>query len=108
VRVLLEVHADVNQRNDEGITPLMAASSLQNLAVVRWLVKAGADTQIHWYNNPSNVNTTAFLSRAAGTSTERTAYLEAKIDARLESRGPAASVLARRSARGVSRRGTVV
>jgi hypothetical protein len=76
VRVLLEVHADVNQTNYEGITPLVAASSLHKLEVVRWLVKAGADTQMHCYNNPRNAAT--FHSRAAGASTEQTAYLEAK------------------------------
>jgi hypothetical protein len=73
VRVLLSLGADINHRNNDDITPLMVASAEKQLEVVKWLVKAGADTQI-----AEGSVIAAQFSKAAGASTEQTAYLEAK------------------------------
>jgi hypothetical protein len=54
----------------------MIASHEKHHEIVKWLVKAGADTQTLYHNDPNS--TAAALSRTAGASAEQTAYLEAK------------------------------
>jgi hypothetical protein len=54
----------------------MATSGKEHAEVVKWLVKAGADTQAVFYNYPDF--TAAGISRAIEASPEQTAYLEAK------------------------------
>jgi hypothetical protein len=51
----------------------MAASAKKHQEVVKWLVKAGADTQV-----ARNTMSAADISRKAGASAEQTAYLESK------------------------------
>jgi hypothetical protein len=74
VRFLLEMRANINHKDNEGITPLMAAASGKHHEVVTWLVKAGADAQ----TIARTSTTAASISRVAGAPAEQTAYLEAK------------------------------
>jgi ankyrin repeat protein len=78
VRVLLDLGADINRSNNVGLimTPLMAASLQKHHDVVKWLIKAGADTQSLLNNNA----TAASHSRdtRAPAAAEQSAYLEAK------------------------------
>jgi hypothetical protein len=78
VRCLLEHGANIDQANNLGVTPLMAASFNKHAEVVTWLIKAGADTQIAIKNEGSSAVTAAYMSREYGASAEQTAYLEAK------------------------------
>jgi hypothetical protein len=73
VRVLLQLGANINQMSNIDLTPLMAASTHKHNEVVKWLVKAGADTQIADWSD-----TAAEQSRHVGASAEQNAYLEAK------------------------------
>jgi hypothetical protein len=76
VRCLLKLGANVNQADNSGITPLMAASFCKHEEVVVWLVKAGANTQA---TIPGQIDARAAdASRLAGASASQTAYLEAK------------------------------
>jgi ankyrin repeat protein len=57
VRLLLGLGADINLAdNFIGVTPLMVATFKKHEEVVKWLVKAGADTQIfaEYTNTVSN------------------------------------------------------
>jgi ankyrin repeat protein len=45
VRCLLKFGANINQANNVGTTPLLAASVEKYHSVCVWLVKAGADTR---------------------------------------------------------------
>jgi ankyrin repeat protein len=71
--------ADVNQAKLDGLTPLMMASANKHEDLVRWLAKAGADTQAFPSIDGSEFNyTAAFFSKHFVASAEQTAYLEAK------------------------------
>ena len=43
MRALIEVGADVNKANDDGVTPLYMAAYYGHEAVMRALIEAGAD-----------------------------------------------------------------
>ena len=43
LQVLIDSHADVNLANNRGETPLIRAVQMRNIAIVRDLLKAGAD-----------------------------------------------------------------
>jgi ankyrin repeat protein len=73
VRVLLNLGADIDRRSTEYLTPLMIASSQKHPEVVKWLVKAGADTQILIPDIPGS--NAATVLRQVGASVEQTAYL---------------------------------
>jgi hypothetical protein len=78
VRCLVnELGADVNQADDKGCTPLMIATLRKHVDVVRWLVKAGANTQGSIAADGCKL-TAAVFSKVIGASVEQTAYLEAK------------------------------
>jgi hypothetical protein len=78
VQVLLkELDADINQATLNGSTPLMIAASKKYAGIVRWLVKAGADTQATAGADGSQF-TAETISKQFGASAEQTAYLEAK------------------------------
>jgi ankyrin repeat protein len=71
VRVLVkELGADINHAIKIGRTPLMAASVRKRADVVKWLIKAGADTQISMRSDDSDDVSTgctpANLSRYVG------------------------------------------
>jgi ankyrin repeat protein len=74
VRCLLKLRADINLGDHKGMTPLMTASVKKHAEIVKWLIKAGAETQAYVGNNI----TAASISSHAGASAEQTAYLEAK------------------------------
>ena len=82
VRCLLKLKADVNQGcKEHGLTPLMAAAATEKGDVVRWLVKAGADTQASAWGVQEGSDsscTAADISRSANAFSEQTLYLEAK------------------------------
>ena len=42
VAALIKIHADVNQPNKRGITPISAASHKGSLAILEMLIRAGA------------------------------------------------------------------
>jgi hypothetical protein len=63
LRVLYRFGTDINQRDNNGVTPLMVASEYKHEEVVKWLVKAGADTQISL-----GMRTAANVSRHVGAS----------------------------------------
>jgi hypothetical protein len=69
-----ELGADVNRANVGCATPVMIASCHKHAALVKWLVKAGADLKLAM---PLGI-TAADISNFAGASPEQTAYLEAK------------------------------
>jgi hypothetical protein len=75
VRCLLKLRANVNQLCNNGATPLMAASTHKHEEVVKWLVKAGANTQATF---PGFHNSALATSRHFGESASLIAYLEAK------------------------------
>jgi uncharacterized protein len=47
VRLFVELGNDVNQADDYGITPLMAAANYGNVAIIQYLIDAGADLSAH-------------------------------------------------------------
>jgi hypothetical protein len=55
----------------------MAATAEKHADIVKWLIKAGADTQAS-SNFEGTDYTAATVSRYVGASAEQTAYLEAK------------------------------
>jgi ankyrin repeat protein len=74
VRCLVEEFgADINRAEQDGVTPLMLASGYKHAALVKWLVKAGADLQA----TIGSSTTAADFSNHVGASFEQTAYLEA-------------------------------
>jgi hypothetical protein len=75
VRCLLKLHADVNQADIDGMTPLIAASMRKHEEVVVYLVKAGADPEA---TLALTGDSAAVLSSHVSASTSQTAYLEAK------------------------------
>jgi hypothetical protein len=83
VRLLVrELKADIN-KSRSGITPLMAATAEKHEDVVRWLVKAGADTQIsqpvdEFDDTDSGLTAACWSKIVHGASAEQTKYLEAK------------------------------
>jgi hypothetical protein len=79
VRYLLKSSADINHACGlAGVIPLMVASMKKHSEVVKWLVKAGADTQAI-YVRPDGISiNAAAASRIGGASAEQTAYLEDK------------------------------
>jgi hypothetical protein len=76
VRTLVKLGDDIDRSSNDGVTPLMVASAKNHFEVVKWLVKAGPDTQSVVNSYPTD--TAATLSREVGASAEQTAYLEAK------------------------------
>jgi ankyrin repeat protein len=71
VRVLLKLRADIDVADDDGETPLMAASVHEHYEIVKWVVKAGADTQIKVGVDTQiaeGTSTAAKLSREVGAS----------------------------------------
>lgn len=47
VKLFVELGNDVNQPDDYGITPLMAAGNYGDVAIIRYLIDAGADLGAH-------------------------------------------------------------
>ena len=47
VKLFVELGNDVNQADDYGITPLMAAANDGNIGVIQYLIDAGADLSAH-------------------------------------------------------------
>jgi ankyrin repeat protein len=47
VKVFVELGNDVNQQDDYGITPLMAAANIGHVKVIQYLVDKGADLSAH-------------------------------------------------------------
>jgi hypothetical protein len=72
VRILLQLGAGINRRCKLGATPLMVASILKHQEVIKWLVKAGADTLIC-----SNNISAADISRRADASSEQVHAVQA-------------------------------
>jgi ankyrin repeat protein len=71
-----ELGADIDRVDQDGVTPLMATSAKKHTDIVKWLFKAGANTQAFIANDKDS--TAAKFSKLSGASTEQTAYLEAK------------------------------
>jgi hypothetical protein len=69
-----EFGADINHSSHDGETALMAAAQAKHAALIKWLVKAGADPQA---KNAAQMNA-ADISRRLGSSPGQIAYLEAK------------------------------
>jgi ankyrin repeat protein len=79
VRVLLkELGTDMNMATLNGGTPLMAAAVKKHTDVVKWLIKAGADTQATFEYEGTGY-TAANASREVDVPADQTAYLEAKM-----------------------------
>jgi hypothetical protein len=80
VRCLVdELGADINQANLMNFTTLIAASAKGRVDIVRWLVKAGADTHASFASGVDGSDiTAATVSKHFGACAEQTAYLEAK------------------------------
>jgi hypothetical protein len=75
VRCLVREHgANINHTSSDGMTALLIAAQVDQPALTKWLVKAGADPQAM---NTDRENA-AEISRAVHASPEQTAYLEAK------------------------------
>jgi hypothetical protein len=47
VKLFVELGNDVNQPDDYGITPLMAAGNYGNVAIIQYLIDVGADLSAH-------------------------------------------------------------
>jgi ankyrin repeat protein len=47
VKLLVQLGNDVNQADDYGITPLMAAGNYGDVAIIQYLIDAGADLSAH-------------------------------------------------------------
>jgi len=47
VKLFVELGNDVNQADDYGITPLMAAGNYGNVPIIQYLIEAGADLSAH-------------------------------------------------------------
>jgi len=47
VKLFVELGNDVNQADDYGITPLMAAANYGNVAIIQYLIDVGADLSAH-------------------------------------------------------------
>jgi hypothetical protein len=47
VKLFVELGNDVNQQDDYGITPLMAAANVGNVPVIQYLIDVGADLSAH-------------------------------------------------------------
>jgi len=47
VKLFVEIGNDVNQADDYGITPLMAAGNYGDVAIIQYLIDAGADLSAH-------------------------------------------------------------
>jgi ankyrin repeat protein len=47
VKTFVELKNDVNQADDYGITPLMAAANIGDVAIIQYLLDAGADLSAH-------------------------------------------------------------
>ena len=47
VKKFVELKNDVNQADDYGITPLMAAANIGDVAIIQYLIDAGADLSAH-------------------------------------------------------------
>ena len=47
VKLFVELGNDINQADDYGITPLMAAGNFGNVPVIQYLIDAGADLGAH-------------------------------------------------------------
>jgi hypothetical protein len=74
LRMVKELGADINELTKQQ---KMAATFGKHADIVRWLVKAGADTQACATFRGTEV-TAATVSKHFGASVEQTAYLEAK------------------------------
>jgi hypothetical protein len=72
-----ELGADIDRENQGGGTLLMVASAKKHADIVKWLVKAGANTQASFAGDSSEL-TAVIVSKYFGASPEQTAYLEAK------------------------------
>jgi ankyrin repeat protein len=73
-----ELGADIDRKNRFGGTPLIKASAKKHADIVKWLVKAGANTQASVADGKYYFGTAASISKLSGASAEQTAYLEAK------------------------------
>jgi ankyrin repeat protein len=77
-RCLVEdLGANINQVKLDGSTPLMIAAFYKQAALVKWLIKAGADLQATLAHSGDKF-TAADVSDQVGASFEQTTYLEAK------------------------------
>ncbi|WP_424244664.1 ankyrin repeat protein [Elusimicrobium posterum] len=70
VRTLLQARVDPNEKNDEGFTPIMKASELGSLAIVKHLVEYDADV-----NGASAYSISALMAAAAGGHSAVVSYL---------------------------------
>jgi hypothetical protein len=78
VRILVkELGADINQTTLKGGTPRMAATVKKHAEIVKWLIKAGADTQAS-VKYEGTERKAGNVSRYVGAPADQTAYLEAK------------------------------
>lgn len=71
VRTLLYAHADVNEKNYAGITPLTIAGEKGNLAILRMLVEDGKAN----VNDTSSYGVTPLIAAAAAGKGEAVTYL---------------------------------
>jgi hypothetical protein len=85
VRTLLRLGADINSVDAHGTTPLMIATAKKHQEIVKWLVKAGADTQTIWNNDQSvtaagsNIKTFRRVYRADRVPGDQDALLEPRL-----------------------------